>query len=36
MYISLRNLIGDNGIEMWNECLVLLPTPLPLPQKEDN
>lgn len=34
MYISLRNLIGDNGIEMWNECLVLLPVPLPSPSQK--
>lgn len=25
MCIRLRNLIGDNGVEMCKECLVLLP-----------
>lgn len=28
MCIRLRNLIGDNGVETWKECLVLLPIPL--------
>lgn len=34
MCIRLRNLIGDNGGEMWKECLVLLPILAPPPPKK--
>lgn len=37
MYISLSNLIGDNGAGTWKECLVLLPVPPSTPpKKKDN